>query len=393
MAHVFISYVREDSDAVQALVHLLQEYDIEVWLDRDKLKPGYRWVSAIREAIQNGAFFIPCFSKAYSERSKTYMNEELTIAIEELRQRAVDKAWFIPVLLDDSPVPERSIGAGETLRSLQCVELYSDWHAGVDRILSVIESDSAKIYKLINALHDGSARGRIRAADSLGSMGPLAKKAVLPLAYLLTDENATVAAAASQALGKIGVADGDIVSRLLDVMRRGEYYSSRHAANALAALGAPAMPALLEATSYPGYGVGHHAAEAMALVSDPKAVPHLIDAMRRGFESAVHALGRIGEPARSASVDISAILGRNRRTHSGMYAAIALGDIHAEEAIPMLIEVLLDREASELTRTHAAKALGKLGSAIALPALEQAAVDAIPDVRTEALLALKLING
>ena len=233
MTHVFMSYVREDSNVVHSLVTVLRAYCVEVWLDRDQLKPGYRWASAIQEAIRNGAFYIACFSNAYNARSKTYMNEELTVAIEELRQRPTDKAWFIPVILDDSEVPDRSIGAGETLRSLQWVTLYGDWHEGVRRILSLIQPDSARLHELIQALHDKSARSRIKAADSLGSLGPLAKQAVLPLANALVDENATVRAAASEALGKIGVANEEIISQLLTVLSEGQSYGSEHAARAL----------------------------------------------------------------------------------------------------------------------------------------------------------------
>src|SRR5947207_13989157 len=102
MSHVFISYVRENTWEAQGLRDILQTFNVEVWLDRDQLKPGYRWADAIREAIRDGAFYIACFSKAYNERLKTYMNEELTIAIEELRQRPTNQSWFIPVLLDKS---------------------------------------------------------------------------------------------------------------------------------------------------------------------------------------------------------------------------------------------------------------------------------------------------
>ena len=393
MTHVFLSYVREDSESVRALGNVLQEYDVEVWLDRDKLKPGYRWANAIQEAIRDGAFFVPCFSKAYLERTKTYMNEELTVAIDELRQRAVTRAWFIPVVLDDCEIPDRSIGAGETLRSLQWITLQYNWHTGVSRILAVIKPDSAKVYELIGARRNDSSRSRIKAADALGSLGPLAAQAVLPLERLLTDENSTVAAAASQALGKIGVADQDVVSSLLDVMRSGDYYSSKHAAFALAALGAPAMPALLEATGYPGYGVGHYAAEAFGSVSDPLAVPHLIYALRRGFYSAIRALGRIGSPARSAAADIAKVLSRDRRMHSSSDAAEALGDVYAEDSIPILAEVLLDLEANNLTRASAAKALGKLRNPNALPALEQAGADPDPNVQKEAVRAIaKLVK-
>ena len=123
MPYVFISYVRENSEIVQRLRDILQTYGIEVWLDKEQLRPGHRWADAIRDAISEGAFYIACFSHAYNERSKTYMNEELTLAVEELRQRPTDHSWFIPVLLDNCEVPNRNIGGGETLRSLQWVNL------------------------------------------------------------------------------------------------------------------------------------------------------------------------------------------------------------------------------------------------------------------------------
>src|SRR3954471_16945127 len=83
-AHVFISYVRGNSDVVDRLANELRNRGVTVWLDRNNIDPGARWRDAIKKAIQNGGFFIACFSKEYNERDRTYMNEELTIAIDEL---------------------------------------------------------------------------------------------------------------------------------------------------------------------------------------------------------------------------------------------------------------------------------------------------------------------
>ena len=142
MKHVFISYVRENKEIVDLFCKDLESYGIEVWRDRDDIYPGTFWEEAIRKAIQEGAFFIACFSKEYSDRAKTYMNKELTLAIEELCLRHTDQAWFIPVKLNECEIPDRDIGAGKTLRSLQVVALYEGWTKGVQRILKVVQPES-----------------------------------------------------------------------------------------------------------------------------------------------------------------------------------------------------------------------------------------------------------
>ncbi len=123
MRHVFVSYVRDDQQEVDAFCAELARSGVLVWLDRNGMKPGANWKDAIREAIQAGAFFIACFSDAYLRRAKSYMNEEVTLAIEELRQYPTTTSWFIRVLLSDCQVPDRRIGAGATLQDLQWAPL------------------------------------------------------------------------------------------------------------------------------------------------------------------------------------------------------------------------------------------------------------------------------
>jgi len=139
MSHIFISYVREDADKVNLLSEDLQSYGIDIWLDRNSITPGVRWKRAIRDAIQNGAFFIACFSSEYNNKTKSYMNEEIITAIEELRKRSIDNIWFIPVLLDNCDVADYDIGAGETLKSIQHIELFKNWNEGIKKIVSVVK--------------------------------------------------------------------------------------------------------------------------------------------------------------------------------------------------------------------------------------------------------------
>lgn len=145
MRRVFISYVREDQDAVNALVVELRRHHVHSWIDRESLYPGQRWRDAIRKAIADGVLFVACFSRNYENKVRSYMNEELTLAVEELRRRPTNNAWFVPVVLDRlESVPDRSIGAGETLRDFQCVDLSMhpstvEWVKGVRRIAALID--------------------------------------------------------------------------------------------------------------------------------------------------------------------------------------------------------------------------------------------------------------
>lgn len=138
MAHVFISYVHNNQRIAQRLCDDLA-HSVKVWLDRNDIAVGTRWKQAIRRAIRDGDFFIACFSKQYNDKGKTYMNEELSLAIDELRKYPTNRAWFMPVKLNECEIPDRDIGGGETLQDLQYIELYKNWDDGVQRILKVIQ--------------------------------------------------------------------------------------------------------------------------------------------------------------------------------------------------------------------------------------------------------------
>lgn len=143
MVYVFISYIHENKREVDRLCDDLRKNGIQVWLDREQIMPGHRWKYAIREAIKKGSYFIACFSHEYRHRIRSHMNEELTFAVDELRKRPTDRAWFIPVLFSGE-VPDRSIGGGETLRDIQWVDLRLDWEDGIRRIINVIAPNTAE---------------------------------------------------------------------------------------------------------------------------------------------------------------------------------------------------------------------------------------------------------
>ena len=49
------------------------------------------------------------------------MYEELVLAVDELRQRPRNRAWFVPLVMPGGNIPDWSIGGGETLRDINYI--------------------------------------------------------------------------------------------------------------------------------------------------------------------------------------------------------------------------------------------------------------------------------
>jgi hypothetical protein len=137
----FISYVRENRATVDRLAKDLRSFGIKVWVDRNDIIPGQWWKDAINEAIQNGAFFIACFSKELNERQETYMHGELRLAVDKLRNIPKNRIWFIPVLLNDTEIPSHSISDHEALKDINAVKIFEDWSSGITKILRAMRLD------------------------------------------------------------------------------------------------------------------------------------------------------------------------------------------------------------------------------------------------------------
>jgi hypothetical protein len=128
--HVFVSYVKEDGEDVDQLCAVLEAAKIPYWRDRKDLGPGDTWKAKIREAIRNGSLvFLACFSDNTRAREKSYMNEELTLAVEEFRMMPPGRVWLIPVRFDDGDVPEWDLGAGRVLSDLNYSDLFGNRYA------------------------------------------------------------------------------------------------------------------------------------------------------------------------------------------------------------------------------------------------------------------------
>jgi hypothetical protein len=138
--HAFISYVREDANRVKRLVQILEAARIKVWQDTADILPGQDWQNAIKDAIKTGSLaFIACFSENSQHRQKTFQNEELILAAEEMRQHQYGVTWLIPVRFADCDIPPIDLGNHRTLRSLHRVDLFGrTWELGAVRLTTAV---------------------------------------------------------------------------------------------------------------------------------------------------------------------------------------------------------------------------------------------------------------
>jgi len=174
---------------------------------------------------------------------------------------------------------------------------------------------------------------------------------------------------------------------------RWRYDTARNAAvEAVASLGPWTVPRLIRVLREAGTAVERRAAaDALGLVRDQRAVPHLMRALKDPNmvvrRAAMVSLWRLG--ARTAVPSIARLL----KDESGgvrVLAAEVLGEFRARSSAPSLIRAL--RDPKWYVRQVAARALGKVGDPRAVPPLVRAARDrrkAVAQAAQEALLALR----
>jgi hypothetical protein len=128
---LFLSYAREDSAAARKLYEELSARGLNVWLDREALRPGQNWRVAVRQAIRESRYFLALLS-GNSVSKIGYVQKELKDALDILEEHPISSVFIIPARLDDcTPADDR-------IRNLHWVDLFDDWKGGVDRIVRAV---------------------------------------------------------------------------------------------------------------------------------------------------------------------------------------------------------------------------------------------------------------
>ena len=140
---VFLSYASQDSDAAQTLCDALRATDIEVWFDRSELRGGDAWDQKIRVEIRDCALFVPLISAHTAARAEGYFRLEWSIADARSHMIARNKAFIIPVCLDQTP--ESGADVPESFQRVQWMRLSGgrDSEVFVERMRRLLSSDPA----------------------------------------------------------------------------------------------------------------------------------------------------------------------------------------------------------------------------------------------------------
>jgi hypothetical protein len=134
---IFVSYVEEDLARVERVYARLKRSGYKPWMDRHCLLPGQNWPRAIGRAIELSDFFLACLSpRSVSKRG--VFQSEMRWALDCARRLPLDDVFFIPVRLEECAVPSR------IQQSLQYIDLFPDFEAGMKRVQEMMESELAR---------------------------------------------------------------------------------------------------------------------------------------------------------------------------------------------------------------------------------------------------------
>jgi hypothetical protein len=99
---IFLSYNRENKDAVLRIKNRLEKAGLPVWYDLDQLEIGENWPSRIAGNVKNCLLFVPVMSRVTAaERRDVFFRVEWNQAIRKRERFHADEVFLLPVVVDD----------------------------------------------------------------------------------------------------------------------------------------------------------------------------------------------------------------------------------------------------------------------------------------------------
>jgi TIR domain/SIR2-like domain len=108
-AAIFISYNREDLEAVMRLYAGLKTAGLSVWFDKSEMKTGEAFLSVLRGNIEHCKFFIPVISTNTEKKVEGTFRWEWLRATERQEKMADDVRFILPVAIDGVVEPGKRV--------------------------------------------------------------------------------------------------------------------------------------------------------------------------------------------------------------------------------------------------------------------------------------------
>lgn len=118
---VFLSYASEDREAVETLRAGLDAAGIDVWFDRQDLKPGDAFKEKILANIDGASLFVPVLSRRAVASQRRFLYREWHRACEQVPEVRADLTFVVPVVIDD--LPETDTAVPQQFRARQWARL------------------------------------------------------------------------------------------------------------------------------------------------------------------------------------------------------------------------------------------------------------------------------
>lgn len=131
MSTVFLSYSRSDSQIVDKIAQDLQREGIEIWFDRQDIKPGQNWKEQIEKALNDASFLIVFISKNSLQSRAVQL--EYRAAFEN--QKRTGGTRLIPILLEKVELPE-------FLSTIQYIDFTESYYQGMQKLLNTLHTSS-----------------------------------------------------------------------------------------------------------------------------------------------------------------------------------------------------------------------------------------------------------
>lgn len=102
---IFISYAREDQEAVERIYSFLRLTGYHPWMDVHDILPGEKWEHSIRSALEQAAFVIVCFSPRSVDK-RGFLQKEIRAAVSHWENYLDSDVYLIPAMLEKCEIPD-----------------------------------------------------------------------------------------------------------------------------------------------------------------------------------------------------------------------------------------------------------------------------------------------